>query len=104
MHTNASVQFLPRYVQQAIEKEEHGFAMIIVVENGSPEQDMWNQQMISLAREHRERKGLRSRIISSVAHKEEHAGRPSDIDMSLPESPIRFYIWRSVPTVQRVDT
>lgn len=52
------MQFLRRHVQRAIEKEEHGYAMISVVEKGNPEQDMWNQQMIRSAKAYKDLKGI----------------------------------------------
>ena len=53
-----SLQFLRRHIQRAILKEEHGFAMISVVESGNNEQDMWNQQMIRIAGKYTRKRGL----------------------------------------------
>lgn len=42
----------------AIELKEHGYALISLVESGSKEQDLWNSQMIEIASDYRQKKGV----------------------------------------------
>jgi hypothetical protein len=47
-----------RYIMRGIRKDEHGFALINVVENGNKNKDLYNPEMKKLAEEYVKKKGI----------------------------------------------